>query len=119
MQRTIVSFLLLVACQMSGGCVHDSSTPPPYEPKIHEVREGSFISLENSAGGVYIEEIGDSGIIVSRRNGHGHWILSSDGPNGMGNGEFLEILAVDTETKAATLRQTEVDRRGYFGAFAF
>ena len=119
MQKRFASLILLGACQMAVGCVRNSSTTPPYEPKNHEVREGSFINLENSEGGIYIEEIAQSEILVSRRNGYGGWGLSSGGSNNMGNGEFLEILSVDADSKTATIRQTEIERRGFFGAFAF
>jgi hypothetical protein len=82
------------------------------------VREGDFIDLENSEGGVYIEEITSAGIKVSRRNGYGGWRLSGDS-NSMGNGEHLEVVTFDPRAGTATIKQTETDRRGFDGAFAF
>ena len=95
-----------------------SSELAPYEPKIHNVREGYFIDLENSGGGIYIERISRSGIYVSRRDGYGSWKLT-DGSNNMGNGEHFRIVTFDPSARTATIKQTETDRRGFGGAFSF
>jgi hypothetical protein len=79
---------------------------------------GYYIDLENSEGGVYIEEITSSGIKVSRRNGCGGWKLSGDS-NSMGNGEHLEVVTFDPYAGTATIKQTQADRRGFDGAFGF
>lgn len=108
----------IASCLLLGGCALYSPELAPYEPRIHHVREGDFIDLENSGGGVYIEEITSTGIKVSRRNGYGAWKISGDS-NSMGNGEHLEVVTFDPGAGTATIKQTEIDRRGFDGAFAF
>jgi len=88
------------------------------EPSVHNVKEGSFIDLENSAGGIYIVDISNSGVHVSREPGKRGWKLR-EGPNSMGNCEHLTVTSYDGDSKTATIRQIETDRRGFGGAFAF
>jgi hypothetical protein len=107
-----------VSWRLSIGCVLYSLKLAPYEPRIHDVREGYCIDLQNSEGGVYIEEITSLGIKVSRRNGCGVWKLSGDS-NSMGNGEHLEVVTFDSSAETATIKQTQTDRRGFDGAFGF
>lgn len=113
-----VRLAILITALGLVGCSLYSRDRAPYEPKIHDVTEGDFIDLENSAGGIYIEKISSSGIYVSRRNEFNGWILSED-YNSLGNGEFLKIISVDPVSKKARIEQTEIDRRGLFGGLAF
>lgn len=120
--RIIRSLRILAAIAISHiqfGCALYSPGLAPYEPKIHNVREGDFIDLENSGGGVYIEKITSGGIFIGRRNGYGSWKITKDASNSMGNGEHLYILTFDPRAKTATIKQTETDRRGFGGAFDF
>ena len=109
----------IAICHIQFGCALYSPELAPYEPKIHNVREGDFIDLENSGGGVYIEKITSEGIFIGCRNGYGSWKITKGSSHSMGNGEHLNLLTFDPRAKTATVKQTETDRRGLSGAFAF